>query len=58
MVFADLSGWSAQEASERLGEHGVLADPTPWGLRFVWHLDRTDEDVEAAAAVVRKGAAD
>ena len=40
------------------GEHGVLADPTPWGLRFVWHLDRTDEDVEAAAAVVRKVAAD
>jgi threonine aldolase len=58
MVFAALGGWSAEEASERLGEHGVLADPTPWGLRFVWHLDRSDEDVEAAAALVRKVAAD
>jgi threonine aldolase len=53
MVFADLGSLSAEEAAVRLAERGVLADPTPWRLRFVWHLDRGDEDIGAAAAAVR-----
>jgi threonine aldolase len=58
MVFADLGDGPAERSAEALAEHGLLADPTPWGLRFVWHLDRDDEDVDAAADLVRKALSD
>ncbi|MEX2274645.1 MAG: GntG family PLP-dependent aldolase [Actinomycetota bacterium] len=53
MVFAQIGSWSTEEATERLEQHGLLADATPWKVRFVWHLDVGDPDVEAAAAAVR-----
>ncbi|MEX2439469.1 MAG: GntG family PLP-dependent aldolase [Actinomycetota bacterium] len=53
MVFAQIGSWTSREAEERLAKHGLLADGTPWKLRFVWHLDRDDADVEAAANTVR-----
>jgi threonine aldolase len=51
MVLADTapSGYSAQEVTERLAERGVLADPNPYGIRFVTHLHIDDEAIEEAA---------
>jgi threonine aldolase len=53
MVFARLGGWTSDEATEHLAHHGLLADATPWNVRFVWHLDVGDDDIEAAATAVR-----
>jgi threonine aldolase len=54
MVLADTtsSGLTAGEVCLLLEERGVLADPNPYGIRFVTHLDIGDDDVERAAAVV------
>jgi threonine aldolase len=54
MVLADTSpsGYSAQEVTDRLAERGVLADPNPYGIRFVTHLHVDDEAIEEAAEAV------
>ena len=54
MVLADTtpSGLSAYEVCERLEQRDVLADPNPYGIRFVTHLDVDDEAIETAAAVI------
>ena len=54
MVLADTtpSGRSADEVTEALAERGVLADPNPYGIRFVTHLHIDDEAVEQAADAV------
>lgn len=49
---ADASGLSAYEICARLEQRGVLADPNPYGIRFVTHLDVDDDAIEAAAAVI------
>ena len=56
MVLADTSpsGWSAQEVTDRLAERGVLADPNPYGIRFVTHLHIDDEAIEEAADEVSR----
>jgi len=54
MVLADTSpsGRTADEVCRLLEEHGVLADPNPYGIRLVTHLDVGDDDIERAAAVI------
>jgi len=54
MVLADTapSGCSADEVTEKLAEGGVLADPNPYGIRFVTHLHIDDEAIERAAVGV------
>jgi threonine aldolase len=56
MVLADTtpSGRSADEVTESLVEQGVLADPNPYGIRFVTHLHIDDEGVERAADSVSR----
>ncbi len=53
MVFTGTrgTGMPAGELVRRLAAQGVLClDEGPWSIRFVTHLDVSDEDVEAAAA--------
>jgi threonine aldolase len=54
MVLADTtpSGLTAGEVCLLLEERGVLADPNPYGIRFVTHLDVGDNDIERAAVAV------
>jgi threonine aldolase len=55
MVFAGTheSGVPAADLVARLAEAGVLClDESRWSVRFVTHLDVSDEDIEAAIGVV------
>jgi threonine aldolase len=51
MVLVDTapSGRSADEVTAALAGRGVLADPNPYGIRFVTHLHIDDEAVQTAA---------
>jgi threonine aldolase len=52
-VFTHESGLRAAEVVRLLAERGVLClDESPYGIRFVTHLDVDDADIEAAGDIV------
>jgi threonine aldolase len=54
MVLADTApaGLTADQVTAAAAQAGLLADPNPYGIRFVTHLDVDDEDIETAGAIV------
>jgi threonine aldolase len=54
MVLADTgpSGLTAAQVTAATAAAGLLADPNPYGIRFVTHLDVDDDDIDAAAAIL------
>ena len=54
MVLADTTpaGLDADTVTAAAATAGLLADPNPYGIRFVTHLDVGDDDIETAAATM------
>jgi threonine aldolase len=54
MVIADPrpAGLTADQVVAAAAPAGLLADPNPYGIRFVTHLDVDDADIEEAAAIL------